>query len=109
MKKISTVLLLASMAFSGCQSQVPPQSSVQTTTPTSVRETQQNSPNKTTPSNQQTANEQGMYVLFYQGALADLSLRYADAKVYTTALLNADPNQVSKEEWLKFADLTNTK
>lgn len=105
MKRTATILLLASMAFSGCQTQVPSQSSVQTGVPP----TQQNLPGETMQTAGQSGNEQGMYVVFYQGALADVSLRYADAQVYTTALLTVDPAKVSREEWLKFADTTNTK
>lgn len=105
MKRTATILLLASVAFSGCQTQVPSQSSVQTGVPP----TQQNFPGETMQTAGQSRDEQGMFVVFYQGALADVSLRYADAQVYTTALLTIDPATVSREEWLKFADTTNTK
>ncbi len=105
MKRSATVLVLVSMAFSGCQSQVLPQSPGQT----AVQPTQQDLPGSTMQTTGQSADEQGMFVVFYQGSLADVSLRYADAQVYTTALLTADPGKISKEEWLGFSDMTNKK
>lgn len=89
-RRYPAVLVVAVLAFSltGCGRQ-PSASTANRVIPATV----------TLPG----SDDERVWGALFEGTLADTGMKYAEAHVYTNALLRADPSRTSRAEWLSSA------
>ncbi|MDO8591938.1 MAG: hypothetical protein Q7R60_03400 [bacterium] len=56
-----------------------------------------------------STNQDVIYGQMFQGALADTSIKYAEAQVYSDAWLKANPAEMSRDDWLKLGQSVKDK